>query len=236
MAPGPGGLYRQNNPYWDGRLPILGKGGYGRPCAACPYRPTPRGPRLRLLDYRQDNQCQSRPPQSDAPRKRRTRATETRPLSQITRRKNVARQSPEDTCLSRLSSRLSKSPACEKFLYGFKAARWAARAAASARSPSLPLTLPLRRRPTPGRLARKSRKPGRLTYSKLHRRRQGTSLLPLPELSGASQNPSRPSVTAGQPHLSSCVVNVHAKTALTEPPRPRKRQRSEAWTGVARPG
>jgi hypothetical protein len=49
-----------------------------------------------LLDNRQDNQCQSRPPQSDAPRKRRTRMAETRPLSQITWRRNVARQSPED--------------------------------------------------------------------------------------------------------------------------------------------
>ena len=37
---------------------------------------------------------------------------------------------------------------CEKFLYGFKAARRAARAAASAHSPTLPLTLPLRRAPT----------------------------------------------------------------------------------------
>jgi len=37
-------------------------------------------------------------------------------------------------------------PPCENFLYGFKAARRAARAAVSARSPSLPLALPLRRR------------------------------------------------------------------------------------------
>jgi hypothetical protein len=50
-----------------------------------------------LLDNRQDNQCQSRPPRSDVPRKRRTRVAETGPLSQITWRKNVARQSPEDT-------------------------------------------------------------------------------------------------------------------------------------------
>jgi hypothetical protein len=50
-----------------------------------------------LLDNRQDNQCQSRPPRSDVPRKRRTRVAETRPLSHITWRKNVARQSPEDT-------------------------------------------------------------------------------------------------------------------------------------------
>jgi hypothetical protein len=49
-----------------------------------------------LLDNRQDNQCQSRPPQSDAPRKRRTRVAETKPLSQITWPRNVAHQSPED--------------------------------------------------------------------------------------------------------------------------------------------
>jgi hypothetical protein len=35
---------------------------------------------------------------------------------------------------------------CENFLYGFKAARRAARAADSVRSPTLPLPLPLRRR------------------------------------------------------------------------------------------
>jgi hypothetical protein len=51
-----------------------------------------------LPGNRQDNQCQSRPPQSDIPRKRRTRMAETRPLSQITWRRNVARQSPEDKC------------------------------------------------------------------------------------------------------------------------------------------
>ena len=60
---------------------------------------------------------------------------------------------------------------------------------------------------------------GRLTYSKSHRY-SGTSLLPLPGLSGAGQNPSRPSVTAGQPHPSNYRVNVHAKTTLTEPARP----------------
>jgi hypothetical protein len=53
-----------------------------------------------LLDNRQDNQCQSRPPQPDAPRKRRTRVAETRPLSQITWQKNVARQSPEDSAVA----------------------------------------------------------------------------------------------------------------------------------------
>jgi hypothetical protein len=60
------------------------------------------------------------------------------------------------------------------------------------------------------------------------------SLLPLPILSGAGQNPSRPSVTAGQPHPSSCMANVHAKTTLTEPARTRRWQLSEAGTRVAR--
>ena len=49
-----------------------------------------------LLDNRQDNQTQSRPPQHDIPRKRRTRVAETGPLSHITWRKNVARQPTED--------------------------------------------------------------------------------------------------------------------------------------------
>jgi hypothetical protein len=49
-----------------------------------------------LLDNRQDNQCQSRPPRRDVPRKRRTRVAETGPLSQINWRKNDARQSTED--------------------------------------------------------------------------------------------------------------------------------------------
>ena len=60
---------------------------------------------------------------------------------------------------------------CADFLYGFKAARRAARTAAAARSPSLPLTLPLRRRQRRATGA-KSRKPGRLTYSKSHRCRR----------------------------------------------------------------
>lgn len=50
----------------------------------------------------------------------------------------------------------------------------------------------------------------------------------------ADQNPSRPSVTAGQPHPSSCLVNVHAKTALTEPARTWSWQLSGAGTRVAR--
>ena len=43
-------------------------------------------------------------------------------------------------------------------------------------------------------------------------------------------------MTAGQPQPSSCLVEVHAKTTLTEPAQPRRWQRSEAWTQVARTG
>jgi hypothetical protein len=57
-----------------------------------------------LPGNRQDNQCQSRPPQPDAPRKRRTRVAETKPLPQITWPRDVAHQSPEDSGTTRLSS------------------------------------------------------------------------------------------------------------------------------------
>jgi hypothetical protein len=60
-------------------------------------------------------------------------------------------------------------------------------------------------------------------------------MLPLSRLSGAGQNPSRPSVTAGQPHRQTCLVNVHTKTALTEPAlESRSSQLSGAGTGVVR--
>ena len=113
-----------------------------------------------------------------------------------------------------------------------KAARRAARAAATAASSGT-------RRgsapdgPNAGRLARKSIKAGPLGLQQVSSVRAGASLLPLPGLSGAEQNLSRPSVTAGQPHPSNCPVNVHAKTTLTEPARTRRWQLSEAGTGVA---
>jgi hypothetical protein len=58
------------------------------------------------------------------------------------------------------------------------------------------------------------RNAGRSTRSKFH---LCMRVVPAPaaRLSGAGQNPSRPSVAAGQPRLSSCLVNVHAKTALS---------------------
>jgi hypothetical protein len=62
-------------------------------------------------------------------------------------------------------------------------------------------------------------------------------MLPLPVLSGAGQNPSRPSVCAGQPHPVKWMVNVHAKTALTEPAlESRSSQLSGAGTGLAHLG
>jgi hypothetical protein len=77
-------------------------------------------------------------------------------------------------------------PLCENFLYGFKAAQRAARAAASARSPSLPLALPLRRRRRRSAGA-KCVNAGRLTFSKFIP--HGASLLPLPGLSRARSEP-----------------------------------------------
>jgi hypothetical protein len=60
-------------------------------------------------------------------------------------------------------------------------------------------------------------------------------MLPLPRLSGAGQNPSRPSVAVGQPHPLNSLVNVHAKSALTEPAlESRRQQLSRAWAQVAR--
>ncbi len=53
-----------------------------------------------------------------------------------------------------------------------------------------------------GRLARKGEDfRAALTYSSYRGTAEGV-MLPLPKLSGAGQNPSRPSVTAGQPHPS----------------------------------
>ena len=79
-------------------------------------------------------------------------------------------------------------PACENFLYGFKAARRAARAAAAARSPPLPLDAPAAAAPTPVGW-RETQNPGH------HRRIAITgvqplnvvSMLPLPLLSEAGR-------------------------------------------------
>ena len=121
----------------------------------------------------------------------------------------------------------------EKFLYGFQGGptgrsrrRLGAQAVTHAATPATA-------GPTPVGWREKTWDPGRLTYSEFHLCRWA-SLLPLPRLSGAGQNPSRPSVTAGQSHPSSCLVDVHAKTALTEPVRTWAWQLSEAGTRVAR--
>ena len=121
---------------------------------------------------------------------------------------------------------------CENFLYAFKAARRAARAAATAPWPSLPLALPLRPGQRRSAGAKDEMRAARQTASFICAGR--SSLLPLPDCPGLGQNLSRPSVAAGQPHPSSCMVNVHAKTTLTEPARTRRRQLSEAGTRVAR--
>ena len=83
---------------------------------------------------------------------------------------------------------------CENFLYGFKAARRAARAANSARSPSLPLALPLRRRQRRSAGAKSTRLRAAVTYgSYQHAARgpvgriwqlSGAGVLPIEVLSG----------------------------------------------------
>ena len=93
------------------------------------------------------------------------------------------------------------SPACENFLYGFKAAPRAARAAATARTPSLPLALPLRRVPTPGawREGRKTSGPP-LTYRQLSGFGRGDGVhAPAAVSSEVGQNPSRAPMASASP-------------------------------------
>ena len=59
-----------------------------------------------------------------------------------------------------------------------------------------------------------SLKAGPLNIQQVSSVQAEASLLPPAELSGAGQNPSRPSVTAGQPHPPRCLANVHVKTTL----------------------
>ena len=70
-----------------------------------------------------------------------------------------------------------RRPPCENFLYVFKAARWAARAAASAPGPSLSLTLHSGRA-NAGRLARK-RETRAADDLRVPKARLRVSLLPL---------------------------------------------------------
>ena len=60
-----------------------------------------------------------------------------------------------------------RSGICENFLYGFKAARRAARAADTTRSPQLPLALPQRRRLAPVGWREKQRTLGAAINSKV---------------------------------------------------------------------
>jgi hypothetical protein len=126
-----------------------------------------------------------------------------------------------------------KNRPCADFLFGFRAADQAARAADTAR------TLHSGWRSSygganAGRLSRK-----RETWAAFgHSSHQGSTAgvhAPDAHLSRAGQNLSRPSVAAGLSHPSSCLVNAHAKTALTEPARPRRWQQSGAWARVATP-
>jgi hypothetical protein len=77
----------------------------------------------------------------------------------------------------------------EKFLYGFKAARRAARTADSARTPALPLALPLRRRQrrSAGAKITKPRAAFDIQQSPGISRGDRVSMLPLPVLSGSAR-------------------------------------------------
>ena len=92
-------------------------------------------------------------------------------------------------------------PACENFLYGFKAARRAARAANTARSPLLPLALPQRRRQRRSAGRENTEPRAAVDLGTVTRVQPRGVHAPAAELSRARQNPSRPSVTAGQPLL-----------------------------------
>jgi hypothetical protein len=82
--------------------------------------------------------------------------------------------------MSRGMSSGRRADPCEKFLYGFKAARRAARAADTARTPELPLTLPAPAAPGAGRLARKQ-EVGPLDLQQVSSVQATVSLLPPPD-------------------------------------------------------
>jgi hypothetical protein len=73
---------------------------------------------------------------------------------------------------------------CENFLYGFKAARRAARAAATARTPPLPLALPLRRRQRRSAGAKAQTLRAAIDLQQLPRLSSGVSMLPLADCPG----------------------------------------------------
>jgi hypothetical protein len=110
-----------------------------------------------------------------------------------------------------------------------RAARRAARAADTARTPSLPLAL-RNGGANAGRLERKAESRAAIDMQQAPEfRPEAVPMLPLSILSGARQNPSRPSVAAGQPLRKTCP-ETYAKTALTEPAlESRSSQLSGAW-------
>jgi hypothetical protein len=74
---------------------------------------------------------------------------------------------------------------CEKFLYGFKAARRAARAADTAARPALTPGLPCRTVPNAGRLARRPKYPGPADHGSSSTRQSGW--LPLRHCAGRAE-------------------------------------------------
>jgi hypothetical protein len=146
------------------------------------------------------------------------------------RRPEAGLAAPHNLCPARVSS----SGLCENFLYGFKAARRAARAANSARSPLLPLALPQRRRLTPVGWREELRPPGRLTGRECSSPRQWTGLAGVGSYreqvcSRTWHCPARP-----EPVKSAYGVGSADLRLFTEPARkPRRWQLSEAWARVA---
>ena len=122
---------------------------------------------------------------------------------------------------------------CADLLYTFKAARRAARAAATARSPQLPLALPLRRRQRRSAGAKSMEPGGRLTYSKFYLCGSGRPCSRCRDCPGPGRTRQGRLWPQGNRIRRVAWFNVHAKTALTEPARTRSWQLSEAGTRVA---
>jgi hypothetical protein len=91
-------------------------------------------------------------------------------------------------------------PVCADFLYGFKAAPRGRTRRRHGAHASAPAGAPAPAAPTPGGW-REKHDTRAASHPASFIRAGRASLLPLPELSETGQNPSRPSLTAGQPHL-----------------------------------
>ena len=107
---------------------------------------------------------------------------------------------------------------CENFLYGFKAARRAARAADTARSPSLPLALPLRRRQRRSTGA-KIRNRGPLSTYGSYERAAPRPVGRIWQLSGAGVLPTLVCSARPEPVKSAYGVGFADLRLLTEPAR-----------------